>query len=532
LKNAESLLGGRTFLVHNSDILSDMNLEELLEYHFSSGNPVTLAVHDYPEFNSLVLDEKGLLKEIKKIREAPIQGEKRSAFTGIAVYDPEFLKYLPSGTSSVVDAWLEAIRAGHKIGTFNVSGCYWNDIGTPSAYASAVFDALKADGENIYIHPSIRKCEDVDFQGYVVIEKECVLDSRAMLKNCIMLPGSRAGAMPSIENCIIGRNLRIDLNKKELPGLFDENGRQLIGKGGSDRKFYRIKKDNKSLVLMQCINDDPDFERHIEYTKFFIKHSVPVPGLMEVRYDESQAEFEDAGDVSLYNYLKCPRGKDEVRDIYKLVIDAVVLIHTAATDNIGECPLLEERFFDYDHFRWETGYFLERFVGDVGKIKAADHTELEKEFHHFALEADSFPKTLVHRDLQSQNIMIMKGQGIRLIDFQGARTGPPAYDIASVLWDPYYRLEDSTREGLLNYYIDRMKERAGAGFDENKFRESLKICRLQRHMQALGAYGFLSLVKGKKYFLKYVPEGLRLLKEDILPVKDEYPELCKLIMKL
>jgi hypothetical protein len=51
-------------------------------------------------------------------------------------------------------------------------------------------------------------------------------------------------------------------------------------------------------------------------------------------------------------------------------------------------------------------------------------------------------------------------------------------------------------------------------------------------MQALGAYGFLSSVKGKRYFLKYVPEGLRLLKEDISPSRDEYPELYKLIMML
>ena len=33
-------------------------------------------------------------------------------------------------------------------------------------------------------------------------------------------------------------------------------------------------------------------------------------------------------------------------------------------------------------------------------------------------------------------------------------------------------------------------------------------------MQALGAYGFLSVVKGKKYFLKHVPEALRLLREE------------------
>ncbi len=93
------------------------------------------------------------------------------------------------------------------------------------------------------------------------------------------------------------------------------------------------------------------------------------------------------------------------------------------------------------------------------------------------------------------------------------------------------------RERVLNYYIRKiippnpLFEKRGQGeILEKKFREPLLPCRLQRHMQALGAYGFLAAVKGKKYFLKYVPEGLRLLKEDVSFSKDEYPELYELVM--
>ena len=67
---------------------------------------------------------------------------------------------------------------------------------------------------------------------------------------------------------------------------------------------------------------------------------------------------------------------------------------------------------------------------------------------------------------------------------------------------------------------------------ENQFRGTLLSCRLQRHMQALGAYGFLSLVKGKKYFLKYIPEGMRLLQEDAAAAQTEYPVLYQLVMRL
>jgi aminoglycoside/choline kinase family phosphotransferase len=185
---------------------------------------------------------------------------------------------------------------------------------------------------------------------------------------------------------------------------------------------------------------------------------------------------------------------------------------------------------------------------------------------------DSFPKTIIHRDFQSQNIMIKKGCIPRLLDYQGARIGPPAYDLVSILWDPYYRLEDDIRAELLDYYIRKTKksytdqkcsatnpplpprlrvvptfnkggqrgffikgEQAKFSpneFNETDFRETLLPCRFQRHMQALGAYGFLSSIKGKKYFLKYVPEGLRLLQEDAFLSKDRYPILYNLIKKL
>jgi hypothetical protein len=283
---------------------------------------------------------------------------------------------------------------------------------------------------------------------------------------------------------------------------------------------------------MQCSEDDADFERHMEYTKYFRKISVPVPELINEWPDKWQAEFEDAGDVSLYSYLKCPRGGTEVEKVYRTVIDSLVLIHAGSAEHVGECMLLKDRTFDYDHFRWETEYFIERYLRDIRQMDVADRTDPGNEFHLLALKADSFPKTVIHRDFQSQNIMVMKGREIKIIDFQGARQGPPAYDIASLLWDPYFRIEESTRKNLLEYYMDKMQESAGKWFNRDIFTESLIPCRLQRHMQALGAYGFLSLVKGKKYFMKHIPEGLRLLKEDILPVKDEYPELCRLIMKL
>ena len=582
-KNAEAFLKNSTFLVHNSDIVSDIDLDKLVEFHLSSKNLVTLAVHDYQEFNNLAIDKKGFLKGIGKAHDMPSVAAKFVAFTGVAVYSPEFLKFLPQGASSIVGAWLKAVQEGYKIGTLDVSGCYWSDIGTPASYAKAIIDELRKNGEMVYIHSSVNWCRNVELDGYVVIEKtsnpptppfnkggmggfygEYFLNRGISLRNCIMLPGAmieikevedRPSTQPvakntpaslplakggmmggSFENCILGPGFKIDLSKSEVLGFSGDVNALHIGTGGSDRKYFRVKRDNHSAVLMKCAAGDKDFQRHIEYTRFFQRHSIPVPELIDVEPDKISACFEDLGDLSLYSYLKCPREQKQIENIYKQVIELLLLIHTLATEHVSECPLLYKRVFDYEHLRWETGYFIERFVEGIRNIKVKNLSVLNDEFHRLALKVDAFPKSVIHRDFQSQNIMIIKGGIPRILDYQSARMGPPAYDLVSILWDPYYRLKDDVRERLLDYYIHKIIPRnplfGKGGILEKEFRETLLPCRLQRHMQALGAYGFLSKIKGKKYFLKYVPEGLRLLKEDVFLSKDEYPKLYDLTMRL
>ena len=60
-------------------------------------------------------------------------------------------------------------------------------------------------------------------------------------------------------------------------------------------------------------------------------------------------------------------------------------------------------------------------------------------------------RSLVHRDLQSQNVMIRNGEPF-LIDFQGMRFGSLFYDLGSLLCDPYVDFSDRERQELLSFY--------------------------------------------------------------------------------
>jgi aminoglycoside/choline kinase family phosphotransferase len=532
-----------------------LSIEDLFEAHLQSGNIVTLAVHNHQEFNNVWIDGEGQLHAVSKHAPGTEKELRAVAFTGIAAYSPELLDFLPKGRSSVVDAWLSAKYAGKRIGTADFTGCRWTDIGTPGTYSSFIFATLQQSGEVFYVDPAV-ECRELVPGANTVIERGCLIGGKASLRDCIVLPGAIIPDGAVIADSLVGpgyvvpirvsRTLPSTLSAAFKADLLGDSWRKhdisLIGAGGSDRNYYRLRDGEKSAVLMVCQQDDPDLQRHLTYTDFFSKHSIPVPQLLspDAAFSPPSADvgkvryvlFEDLGDVSLYSWLKCKRPIERMETLYRRTLEILANLHSTVSDKISDCPLLGSRIFDYEHFRWETSYFCDRFVNGLFGIALPEREELESEFDRLANNADSFAKSIIHRDFQSQNIMVTEDDIPRVIDYQGARIGPPAYDLASLLWDPYHRLDDAMRERLIDYYISLMNEGHAGAFDENAFRQSILPCRLQRHMQALGAYGFLSKVKGKTYFKKYIPEALRYLNEEAEAAGNEYPVLFSLMRRI
>ena len=554
LKNAASFLSGSDFLVYNSDIVTDIDLARLIERHWASGNLATLAVHSRRGLNNVWIDHRGIVQFVGEEDHAG-EGLRPVAFTGIAIYSPRFLDILPEGPSAVVDSWLRASSSGARIGTEDFTGCLWNDIGSPEAYSAFVFDTLKREGEVLYVHPSVDTAL-VEIGGNTVIEEGCRIEGSASLRNCILLPGAAVGHDARIENLIVGPGYLVGIRRSVtipsspcasllsgfLQGVPREGEITLIGTGGSDRRYYRIGDHGKSAVLMECPCGDPDFQRHLVYTEFFRQWAFPVPDLLGTDTGSvprpsatngccTYALFEDLGDLSLYSWLKTATGAGGAETMYRKVIDILAHLHTRVTQHVSDCPLLQSRVFDHDHLRWESSYFMSRFVGGLRGRESRERETLDREFDRLARKVAAFAKTIIHRDFQSQNIMVTRGNIPRVIDYQGARIGPPAYDLASLLWDPYVSLEDALRVRLLEYYLARRKD-YDASFDEKEFPETVLPCRLQRHMQALGAYGYLAQVKGKTYFLKYVPRALAYLREEAECVRKEYPVLCGIVEAL
>ena len=90
------------------------------------------------------------------------------------------------------------------------------------------------------------------------------------------------------------------------------------------------------------------------------------------------------------------------------------------------------------------------------------------------------------------------------------RPGLVEYDLASLLYDPYVELSEAERDELLEHYCG--EEPTG------EFLNTLRLCAMQRLMQALGAYGFLGLVKGYKHFLQHVPKAVCSLRDIVAEI--------------
>jgi len=274
---------------------------------------------------------------------------------------------------------------------------------------------------------------------------------------------------------------------------------------GSDRSYFRLKWDSdKSAIL---VHYDPMRIENTYYADIAgFLHNINVPVPRSIRHDRvrSLILMEDLGNTDLWSLRKTPW--ETRQPLYQKTLAIVHKLHSFPEKDFPSERVRLMEPFGPDLYRWERDYFRDHFVRDVcgSKLEALFAKELEEELSSMAEQLSRTRRSLVHRDLQSQNVMIRDGEPF-LIDFQGLRFGSPFYDLGSLLCDPYVEFSDDQRIDLLLYYY-RLSEQNLARED---FQKLFWEASAQRLMQALGAYGFLGLKKGLKSFLDHIPAGLR-----------------------
>ena len=230
--------------------------------------------------------------------------------------------------------------------------------------------------------------------------------------------------------------------------------------------------------------------QYVEIAKFLDAHGIRAPKIYYHDAEEGLIWIEDLGEDDLFSH------RDEswlVRGaFYESALDEVAASSDFRSRGTCDRDKLPAEFNE-SLYLWEQGYFLENCLGRYFRVDRATLGELAAlpALHEIARQLDALPRVLVHRDFQSQNIIVRNGLAY-LIDFQGMRPGLSEYDLASLFFDPYVDLSGTERSELVAHYLRRQREH---DVDVERVETVLPLCAIQRLMQALGAYGFLGLVK-------------------------------------
>lgn len=292
------------------------------------------------------------------------------------------------------------------------------------------------------------------------------------------------------------------------------------GSAGSGRGYFRVSSGEKSVLVQTNPEANEDFFNYAQFSEILRGVKVRVPQIFFKDKNSAQLVIEDFGTRSLFDEVFPLEGSKRASAcvLYDQVIRGLVSMQAASRSVFASHPSLAARKFDYASLKWETSYFAENYLEKLCQTGPLPQ-DVKTFFAMLSCAVDMQPKVLMHRDFQSQNIMVLDNAEVGFIDFQGLRRGSQYYDLASLLWDPYVQMPTDL---VVDFFKKWSKNFPGtAGFTDEEIWISFLAASLQRLMQALGAYCFLSTEKGIQKFSEYIEPGKKRLLE-VLMLYREY----------
>ncbi len=461
------------FVVVNADIVTDIDLSEVYRRHRMRGSAVTLVMHDRQPFNQVWVDEHHRISGFDRFSNPADPGSHRKmAFTGIHVMDTAMIRRIPGeGFSDIIAVYRQMLGDGVPIHAHVVRNHYWQDIGSPDRYREAVVDAM-APGA---------------FQS--------------------AFPGSRKAAI----HC-----------------------RALTG-DGSDRGWFRLTAGPYRLIMVDhgitTTLPGSEVNAFIRIGTHLDNCGLPVPRIHAHDGFSGLVFLDDLGDCHLQQMVRQRPDGSGVERLYRKVIDILFDLTTKAAGSFDPGWTWQSPAYDVALIRdKECRYFVDAFLNGFLKLAVA-YDDLAAEFEQLAANTiDHSLSGLIHRDFQSRNVMIQDGRP-HLIDFQGARTGPIQYDLASLLIDPYAGLPPDLQLRLLNYATEQVVRLFKCPPD--RFIRGYRFCTITRNLQMLGAFGFLSQVKQKDAFARWIPAAANMLAGHIRAADPKaFPKLTAIAKKI
>jgi mannose-1-phosphate guanylyltransferase len=203
LRKALKRLHNEPVLVMNGDLFHRIDVEKMYRQHQRSTDGVTLAMHDYPRFNTVGVQGD-------RIRTFGPTECQQLAFAGIHVLDPEVIEMIPEHRfHHIIDLYQELAVKG-RVGYVRVDGSLWRDIGTPEDYLQLHGELLEQEPTRWVIDPTARIGHDVQLKGWGCIGAGARIGDGVRLCRSVLWEGADIPAGSSRSDAIITGNREID----------------------------------------------------------------------------------------------------------------------------------------------------------------------------------------------------------------------------------------------------------------------------------------------------------------------------------
>ena len=293
---------------------------------------------------------------------------------------------------------------------------------------------------------------------------------------------------------------------------YDSLSLSVLSADASFRQYYRVNKNNISYAVMDCPPEDESLDTFLKITDKLQQAKLNVPEIFDCDLAKGFLVITDFGD-DLYS----KKLNDEtVYCLYTDALEAIVKMQTKV-----DCTGLK----DFDSFyEDENNLFLDWFLKKHLKIEldSTSSTQVNTEFNKINNILKSIPKTFVHRDYHSRNLLVTDLNNPGIIDYQDAVMGPVTYDLVSLLKDCYVTWNDGLVEDMLESFFTRMKSNTINNISD--FRYWFEITGLQRHIKAIGIFSRLNYRDGKSGYLQDIPRTYAYMDK----VLNKYKELSTL----
>lgn len=257
IKNAEKFFDD-TFLVFNADILSDIDISDIISFHKERKALATIAatrVDNPSAYGVIEHDENGYITAFKE-KPLPHETDSNLINAGVYVFEPELLNEIPAGrvVSIERETYPHLLKKKYKLAVYDRCS-YWLDLGTPGKYLKAHKDIL--DGylklsehdfnrdqkyisktakvnQNAKILNPVYIGDNVEVGPFAVVGPHTVLCDNSSVGMGAEVIGSvvwdhvKVGSGASVVNSVVMSNCRVNSNSEEYNSVLTGDCRHPI----------------------------------------------------------------------------------------------------------------------------------------------------------------------------------------------------------------------------------------------------------------------------------------------------------------